>query len=118
VNTSSEIYDKVAGGTVGNWLAIIGVLSLIYWAYRLAAAWQHRHDADPQAMVEPTAAAALSAAQPAPRPGAPDDDIVVIAAAVHAMGGAHRVVHLKADPAAQIWAAEGRWMQQTSHKPR
>lgn len=118
MNTFFEIYDKLTGGTVGQWLAIVGTLSLIYWAWRLIAAWQHRHDSAQQATGAPAAAVAHLAAQPAPRSDAPDDDIVVIAAAVHAMGGARHIVHLTPDAATQIWATEGRWTQQTSHQPR
>ena len=40
MNTFDAIYDKLTGGAVGNWLAIIGVLSLIYWAWRIVAALQ------------------------------------------------------------------------------
>ena len=48
----------------------------------------------------------------------PKDDIAVIAAAVYAMLGAHRIVHLEAESQGQAWAVEGRWMQQTSHTTR
>jgi hypothetical protein len=114
VSTFSEIYDKLATGNVGNWLAIVGVLSLIYWGWRIIAAFQNRHDGPLQA----TGALPAPEARLAPRSEAPDQDIAVIAAAVHAMLGAHRVVHIEADRAGQTWAIEGRWMQQTSHQPR
>jgi hypothetical protein len=47
-----------------------------------------------------------------------DDDIAVIAAAVQAMLGAHRLVRLLPESGDSHWASEGRWMQQMSHKPR
>ena len=68
------------------------------------------------------AAAALvarSVAHPpleAPGPGAPLEDIAAIAAAVTAMLGAHRIIHLEAASPSH-WAFEGRWAQQTSHNP-
>jgi hypothetical protein len=115
VSTFFAIYDKLAGGTVGNWLAIIGVLSLIYWAWRIVAALQQRKDAHPQAAAAP---AAPVAAQSAAISAAPPEDIAVIAAAVYARLGAHHIVHLEPSSGGQEWATEGRWMQQMSHKPR
>ena len=114
----SDIYDKLAGGTVGNWLAIIGVLSLIYWAWRIIAALQHRHDGPRQATDAPAVPVSAPAVRLAPQSEPPAEHIAVIAAAVHAMLGAHRIVHLEPSPTDQTWAIEGRWMQQTSHKPR
>jgi hypothetical protein len=108
------IYDRVTGGTIGNWLAIIGLLSLMYWAWLIVAALQRRKAA-------PSAAIA-SATPPATRPvvetGPPADDIAVIAAAVQAVLGARRLVRIAPDGGDSHWASEGRWMQQTSHKPR
>jgi hypothetical protein len=118
VNTFDAIYDKLTGGAVGNWLAIIGVLSLIYWAWRIVAALQRRHDRPRQAMGAPAAPEAFPAAPPAPQSGAPPEHIAAIAAAVHAMLGAHRLIHLEPSRSGQTWEFEGRWMQQTSHKPR
>jgi hypothetical protein len=60
-------------------------------------------------------------AQPVPVPPAPfaveADHIAVIAAAVHAMTGAHRVVHIEASPHHSGWAAEGRQVHHASHTP-
>jgi hypothetical protein len=126
VTTFSEIYDKLVSGTVGNWLAIVGVLSLIYWAWRIVSALQHREHGSPQATTAPAAVLTAQSAsaehapgeQSASRTAAPVEDIAVIAAAVHAILGVSRIIHLEADHAGQTWAIEGRWMQQTSHKPR
>jgi hypothetical protein len=112
MSTFDAIYDRVTGGTIGNWLAIIGLLSLMYWAWLIVAALQRRKAAGPPASVErpverPPAAAAM-----------PPDDIAVIAAAVQAMLGAHRLVRIALDTGDSHWASEGRWMQQMSHKPR
>ena len=58
-------------------------------------------------------------AQPIPVPPAPfaaeADHIAVIAAAVHAMTGAHRIVHIEAAPHHSGWAAEGRLAHHASH---
>ncbi len=43
-------------------------------------------------------------------------DIAAIAAAVYAMLGAHRIVHIEDVGRGLSWTAEGRWMHQTSHK--
>jgi len=126
----------VPGGMLTNWLAILGVLSLMYWGWRIVAAFLHRGHATPTA---PGAhGVATDAAPPvspgvvlpgmslstvgvpglgASDPGAPPEDIVVIAAAAFAMLGAHRIVHLQAVSPDQSWVAEGRWRLQTSHNP-
>ena len=57
--------------------------------------------------------------QPVAVPPAPfaveADHIAVIAAAVHAMTGAHRIVHIEAAPHQSGWAAEGRLAHHASH---
>lgn len=53
-----------------------------------------------------------------PDPGAiPAAHVAAIAAAIGAIGGAHKIVHISVAGAASVWAAEGRWMHQTSHRP-
>jgi hypothetical protein len=110
------MHDTMIGGPVlTNWLAIVGVLSLMYWGFRIAVALRPRRAR--------TEAEAPDAPAPARLPESPihsagtDHDIVVIAAAVHAMMGAHRIVRLESTQTGQTWAAEGRWMHQTSHRP-
>lgn len=112
MTTFYGVYDKLAGGTVGNWLAIVGLLSLIYWGWLIVAALQNRAKAP---AAPGTSAPAVT---PGPPSGPPAEDIAVIAAAVHAMLGAGRIIHLVADEGGRNWANEGRWMQQTSHKTR
>ena len=110
---------------LNNWLAILGLLSLMYWAWRVFAMIQRRARGirtAPRAADTIAAAAAMVArtvAHPpleAPGPGAPLEDIAAIAAAVTAMLGAHRIIHLEAVGPGH-WAFEGRWAQQTSHNP-
>jgi len=48
---------------------------------------------------------------------AANDDLAAITAAVYAvMGAPHRIVHIEKPSEASPWAAEGRWMHQTSHR--
>ncbi len=115
MSTFDSLYDKLAGGTVGNWLAIVGLLSLLYWGWLIVAALRNR--AAPDRTVTVPADATRAPAPPAAA-GMPPGDLVVIAAAVHAMLGASRIVHLVADDGGRNWATQGRWMQQTSHQIR
>lgn len=106
----------IGGPALTNWLAIIGMISLIYWAWRITVALSRRNnhpEAQPTAAVAPIPAAVPRAASAGPSP----QDIAVIVAAIAATVGAHRIVHLQTVPGGQEWAAEGRWMHQTSHRP-
>lgn len=109
------------GAVTNNWLAIIGLLSLMYWAWRVYAGLMHRGiQATPAAAVAaalaPVLRGAVTPSLVTPGPGAPLEDIAAIAAAVTAMLGAHRIIHLEAAGPGH-WAFEGRWAQQTSHNP-
>jgi hypothetical protein len=113
--------DQLNGGPLTNWLAIIGVISLIYWGWRIAAALlgRRKEDTDEAAALATSMPAAAQGGTLAATPlAAPPEDIAAIAAAVSAILGAHRIVHLETVHPEQAWALEGRWMQQTSHKPR
>ena len=113
------IYDRVTGGTIGNWLAIIGLLSLMYWAWLIVAALQRRKAAGSSESVARVAPPDRPEDdRPAQTPAMPPDDIAVIAAAVQAVLGAHRLVRIAPDRGDSHWANEGRWMQQMSHQPR
>lgn len=111
--------SMVGGAALTNWLAILGVLSLMYWGWRTVTALMARTKAAPGAaavaVAPPPAVAGLSVAV---AEASLNDDIAVIAAAVYAMVGAHRIVHLEAERQRGVWAIEGRWMQQTSHHTR
>jgi hypothetical protein len=114
----------IGGGVLTNWLAIAGLISLMYWAWRAFNAFLHRGEGAtvprvPEAVAVAAALVARSVAHPTletPGPGAPLEDIAAIAAAVTAMLGAHRIIHLEAVGPGH-WAYEGRWAQQTSHNP-
>ena len=47
--------------------------------------------------------------------GVPAEHVAAIAAAVATYG--YRVVHIADTGSGHAWAAEGRWMHQTSHRP-
>jgi hypothetical protein len=98
---------QLIGGPIGNWLAIVGVISLLYWAWRIVMVLQSRVRAGP-----------VMAAQPVAQAVEQDDDIVVIAAAVFAVTNARRVVQITPVSPNQNWVSEGRWAQQSSHSPR
>jgi len=102
-------------GPIENWLAIIGVVSLIYWGWRICAALLSRGRSQESAPTAPAPAAASVDVAAPPVTAPPESDIAVIAAAVYAVLGAHRIVHLEPEGQEHGWAVEGRWMQQTSH---
>ena len=113
------MHESIVGGAaLTNWLAILGVVSLMYWGWRIVAALMARTKAVPgtaAVVAPPVAVAGLSVAI---AEASLNDDIAVIAAAVYAMAGAHRIVHLESVRQSGVWAIEGRWMQQTSHHTR
>jgi hypothetical protein len=113
------MHDGLNGGVLTNWLAILGVISLFYWAWRIIVALRsgrthHATIQQPQRAI----AAASSAPAPTHATSPPPEDIVAIAAAVYAVLGAHRIVHLELAGPSPTWAVEGRLMQQSSHTPR
>ena len=102
------MYEPLFGGPLGDWLAGIGIVSCLYWAYRLLAALIRYAQDTP-----------IDTGAPATGPYGPGEDLPVIAAAVAAiMLDAHRIVHIEELPHGQIWSAQGRWLQQTSHSPQ
>ena len=113
------MHEAMIGGSpmLNNWLAIVGVVSLIYWAWRVFAAFQHRAGETKPAPKAAPPSLPIAPGLGAPGLVAPLEDISVIAAAVAAVMGAHRIVHLQAVGASQNWVSEGRWMNQTSHNP-
>jgi len=64
---------------------------------------------------------AKAPAKPAARPilaGVPQEHLAVITAAVAAMMGAHRIVHIETAARGFGWTAEARTVHHTSHAPR
>ena len=66
---------------------------------------------------EATTAAAASAPVARPVDGLPPEHVAAIAAAVYAVLGSHRIVHISDAARGLAWTAEGRLMHQTSHRP-
>ncbi len=97
--------------TVTGVLVAVGGIACVVWLIRAFKTMT----AKSLSQAETAAAAPL-------RPGAADadaeNDAAVIAAAVYALLGATRVVHIEDAGAGRRWAAEGRWMHQTSHRLR
>lgn len=70
------------------------------------------------AMADRAAPATAIAPPPSPAPGAiPPHHLVAIAAAAHAMLGAHRIVHIGRVANGPGWSAEGRISHHGSHHP-
>lgn len=78
-----------------------------------ALAFSERHGA--------TAAPPPVKAPPAPSVsvtgGIPAHHLVAIAAAAHAMVGAHRIVHIGTGGPGRLWSTEGRLAQHNAHHP-
>ena len=89
----------------------------MYWAWRVIAAFRYRGSGGRKATAAPVANAPVPARTQTEQFAPPNEDIAVIAAAVYARLGTHRIVHLDAAPSGRAWEIEGRWAQQTSHTP-
>lgn len=96
-----------------NGLAVIGAITCVVWLVRGFKAWTAKSQSQPDTDVIPAQATTTANL-------ANDDNehIPVIAAAVYAMlGSACRIVEIDDGGRSLHWAAEGRWMHQTSHRP-
>jgi hypothetical protein len=91
-----------------NGLAVIGAATCAWLMVRGASTLRW------SPLVPP--AAAPSPPRQATAPDQRDGDIPAIAAAVYAIMGAHRIVHIEDHHAGLTWTSEGRWMHQTSHR--
>lgn len=95
--------------TAINGLAFIGAIGGAVWFVQGLKALVARSATGPENEALPVQQAPLS------DPAA--NDAAVIAAAVYAVLGSGRIVHVENDNKNKHWAAEGRWMHQTSHCP-
>jgi hypothetical protein len=101
-------------------LAVLGAGAFLWWGgVKLGRflSWIEREEIARQ---KAEAAAKQNRKAPAPesRPDAiPAAHVAAIAAAVAAIDGAHAIVHIGPAGAASAWVVEGRWLQQTSHRP-
>src|SRR5271165_2064513 len=55
----------IGGAVLTNWLAIVGVVSLMYWGWRIVAALQHRAGGDEKVAGAPSGQVSVPAAAPA-----------------------------------------------------
>jgi hypothetical protein len=94
--------------TVINGLAVIGAIACVIWLIKGIKALSANTQSSDVATTPTQAGVAINPA---------NDDIAVIASAVYAMLGSHRIVHIEDASKGHLWAAEGRWMHQTSHNP-
>ena len=92
-------------------LAVAAVLLALRFLARFLS-WVERSEIARQ---QAEAAKARPAPTVKPPEGAPPEHIAAIAAAVAACG--YRVVHIADAASGHAWAAEGRWIHQTSHRP-
>jgi hypothetical protein len=113
------MHDSLNGGVLTNWLAIVGVISLFYWAWRIVVTVRAKSGQTPPVSRLSVPESAALPLKDSGRPGLPPpEDIVAIAAAVYTVLGAHRIVRLEPLGPSATWAVEGRLMQQSSHTPR
>ncbi len=98
------------------WLVLTRLGRFLSWVERSEIARQKAEAAEDAGRKQAAAAKAVALAPAASRvdaAGVPADHVVAIAAAVAAYGV--RVVHIEDVATGNAWAAEGRWLHQTSH---
>jgi hypothetical protein len=108
-------FETLKFGLVAVVAVIVAVIALrllgrfLSWIERAEIARQQAEAAD--------ARKKKNAAAPAPavEAGVPADHVAAIAAALACYG--YRVVHIADAAGGKAWAAEGRWIHQTSHRP-
>lgn len=92
-----------------NGLAMIGAVTCLTWLTKGIKGRMAKLETQPDAATGP--AQACVTVIPV------NNDIAVIAAAVYALLGAARIVHIEDPNFGHRWAADGRWMHQNSHRP-
>ena len=109
--------------TLTTLLAVIGVGAFLWWGALKLGQFLRWIEREEIARQKAEAAAKQSRKAPATAPARESPDaipaahIAAIAAAVAAIDGAHAIVHIGVAGAASAWVVEGRWLQQTSHRP-
>jgi hypothetical protein len=112
------MYEPLFRGPAADWLAGIGIVSCLYWGYRLLAALiRYAQNSPLDTGAPPTELAAAHAAAVAAAAHGHPEDLPVIAAAVAAVLDNHRIVHIEELPHGRVWSAQGRWLNQMSHRP-
>ena len=101
----------VAGACL--WWAVRGLGAFLAWVERSEIARQAAETAAAKPIVVPSATAGPA---PVVRGGIPAEHVAAIAAAVAVVMEGHRVVLIEDDASGLLWASEGRWQHQTSHR--
>lgn len=120
--TFDSLIDVLAviGALTCLWWAVVGLVRLLGWVERSEIARQAEEArAETRARLAhpvPSPATSPKSKAPATLDEAPADHLAAIAAAVAAIGGGFRVVRLIDPATGNVWASEGRWMHQTSHR--
>ena len=103
---------------IGDMFVIYGiviVISMLVAVVIRGIVWALSRQAKQEAVKAPAKPA--PAVQPA-RAGIPQEHLAAITAAVAAMMGAHRIVHIATPDRGYSWTAEARTVHHTSHAPR
>lgn len=103
---------------IGDMFVIYGiviVISMLVAVVIRGIVWALSRQAKQEAVKAPAKPA--PAVQPAPA-GIPQEHLAAITAAVAAMMGAHRIVHIEMAGRGFGWTAEARTVHHTSHAPR
>jgi hypothetical protein len=94
------------------WLGFTGLKGLSAWTRRSAIGRRQAGAAAAREEVEAVQFATASAPL-----GVPADHLVAIAAAVAAVSDGLKIVHIADSATGRVWTSEGRWLNQTSHRP-
>ena len=87
-------------------LVAVVIRGIVWMLSRQAAQAEAKASAKPTPVAQPAVA------------GIPQEHLAVITAAVAAMMGAHRIVHIATPDRGYSWTAEARTVHHTSHAPR
>lgn len=99
-------------------LTLIGAGTCAYWFIRFLALIVRVVQPPPETAenaASPPAPRASTASPAATDSGPPPEHVAAISAALAAILGEHRLIHLDDGQNSFSWSAEGRWIHQTSH---
>lgn len=109
--------------SIGESITLVGFIYGLAFVIAMGAALLIKLLVGALAFSERNSAAAAPPVEAAPAPamavlgGIPAHHLVAIAAAAHAMVGAHRIVHIGTGGPGRMWSTEGRLAQHNAHHP-
>jgi hypothetical protein len=107
----------VIGAGTCLWVGISGLGRLLGWIERSEIERQAAEAAAARTKTVSAPAAPVAAARTAEAEAdIPGDLVAAISAAIAALGDGLKVIHISEPATGHAWAAEGRWMHQTSHR--